>query len=889
MEPTFLKFITRYSFRQQIFIVALTLASFPFLYASLELPKIIINKAIGSDQITRKLFSYEFSQVEFLLILCFLFLALVAINGAFKYVINVLKGQLGERMLRRLRYMLFTRVLRFPSTRFRRVSQGEIVSMITAEVEPLGGFIGDAIALPVFQGGTLLTILVFMFVQDFVLGLAAISLYPFQMYVIPKLQKQVNALAKERVRTVRRLSERISEAVSGIDEIHVHDASEWHRSDFSNFGDRIYEIRYKIYRKKFFIKFLNNFLAQVTPFFFFAIGGYLVITGSLTFGALVAVLSAYKDLSSPWKELLQWYQQKEDTKVKYEQLIEQFEAPDLLPELWHQPIAEQPPHLQGQVLMSNVSVEEEGGVKLLDSANIQFSVRDKVAFVGPAGSGADIAARLLARLLSPTTGTIHIGSDNLASLPEGVTGRRMAYVGTGVTIGQGTISDALYYGLRHAVVREPSYKGEETLQRQRFIEEAQSTGNSISDLRAEWIDYDEIGVHGPDALFKHVVECLRSVSLEDEIFSFGLNKTIGPNHSAALTEAILEIRRTLRDRLKDSRYRGLVEPFERERLNHNMSIAENLLFGRPIGPVFDLRHIGDNAYMLSILDQVELTETFQIIGLQVAGILVDLFEGLQPGHEFFERFSFIDSETLPELRAVVQRLSIGNLKNADPNDVSLFMSVPFQLVPARHRLGLLNERIEQQLLKARHAFAENLPDMYRDSIAFFDPNAFVNSATIQDNILFGKLVYGRPKAQETVGELMRTVIDELGLRQLILKVGLEFEVGVAGRRLSSGQRQKLGLARALLKKPDMLIVDQATAVLDPHSKMSVQRTLLSENKDFGVVWVVGEEFPTEQFDRVVRFEAGRAIEQAPVLEAASHSVAQGAQFTAITGTDTKRT
>ncbi|MCP5363812.1 MAG: ATP-binding cassette domain-containing protein [Hyphomicrobiales bacterium] len=848
--------------------------SFPFLYASLELPKIIINKAIGSDQSIRKLFNYEITQIEFLLILCLLFLALVAINGVFKYVINVLKGQLGERMLRRLRFMLFSRVLRFPSTRFRRVSQGEIVAMITAEVEPLGGFIGDAIALPVFQGGTLLTILVFMFVQDFVLGLAAISLYPLQMYVIPKLQKQVNALAKERVRSVRQLSERISEAVYGIDEIHIHDASEWHRSDFSNFGDRIYEIRYKIYKKKFFIKFLNNFLAQITPFFFFSIGGYLVITGSLTFGALVAVLSAYKDLSSPWKELLQWYQQKEDTRVKYEQLIEQFEAPDLLPEHWHRLVAVSPRPLQGRVLMSNVSVEEEGGVKLLDSATIQFALSDKVAFVGPVGSGADIAARILARLIIPTAGTIRMGPDNLGDLPEGVTGRRMAYVGTAVTIGQGTISDALYYGLRHSVVREPRYEGKQALQRQRFIEEAQSTGNSISDLGADWIDHAAIGIDGPAALFERTIEVLRSVNLEDEIFSFGLNKTIGPAQPAALTDAILEAREALRERLRHPDYHGLVESFERTRFNHNMSVAENLLFGRPIGPVFDLKHIGDNAYMLSILDQVELTETFKQTGLQVARIMVDLFEGLQPGHEFFERFSFIDSATLPELQAVVQRLRFGDVKTADPKDVSLLMSLPFQLVPARHRLGLLNERIEQQLLKARHAFAENLPEMYRDAIAFFDRSSFVRSATIQDNILFGKLAYGRLKAQETVGDLMRTVIDELGLRQLILKIGLDFEVGVGGRRLSTGQRQKLGLARALLKKPDIMIIDQATAALDQNSKEIVHRTLLSDNQHFGVVWVVGEEFDLEHFDKFVRFDAGRVIEQAPVPETASRTAAQ---------------
>ena len=61
------------------------------------------------------------------------------------------------RMLRRLRYMLYARILRFPLPQFRKVSQGELIPMITAEVEPLGGFIGDAFALPALQGGLLLT------------------------------------------------------------------------------------------------------------------------------------------------------------------------------------------------------------------------------------------------------------------------------------------------------------------------------------------------------------------------------------------------------------------------------------------------------------------------------------------------------------------------------------------------------------------------------------------------------------------------------------------------------------------------------------------------------------------------------------------------------------
>ena len=85
----------------------------------------------------------DLEQLTLLGALCIIFFFLVLVNGAFKMYINIYKGRMGERMLRRLRYLLYSRILRFPLAHFRKVSQGELIPMITAEVEPLGGFIGD--------------------------------------------------------------------------------------------------------------------------------------------------------------------------------------------------------------------------------------------------------------------------------------------------------------------------------------------------------------------------------------------------------------------------------------------------------------------------------------------------------------------------------------------------------------------------------------------------------------------------------------------------------------------------------------------------------------------------------------------------------------------------
>ncbi len=868
MEPTLFKFIFKYSWRQQVWLLVLTALSFPTLYASLELPKLIINRAIGSQDFPRAFWGFDLDQIQYLAALCCIFLTLVLINGAFKYYINVFKGQLSERMLRRLRYQLFTRVLRFPVPHFRRTSQGELIAMITAEVEPVGGFVGDSLAVPAFEGRTLLTSIAFMMIQDPILGVAAMALYPLQMYLIPKLQRRVNALSKERVRTVRKLSERIGEIVSGIEEVHVNATAEWERADVSRWLGTIYWIRYDIYRKKFFIKFLNTFLGQLTPFFFYSIGGYLVIDGQLTLGALVAVLSAYKDMSDPWKELLSWYQQKEDTRVKYDQLVEQFHPGGMLDEALQAVPDGDVPHLAGPVAITNLFLEEEGGIKIIDGVTCEFALDEKVALVGQTGSGADSLAKLMARLVSPTAGRICFGEANLASLPQAVTGRRIGYVGQSVALFNGTVRDNLFYGLKQRPVRPTLYQDAVKAQRDRFIGEAVAAGNTTSDPAGEWIDFDALGLAGEDALAERALDALRTVGLDHDILMLGLRGTMHPLDHPGVAERVLEARHVLRGKLAQRAYSGIVEPFDRGAYNRNMTVAENILFGTPVGPVFGVDHIAENDYVLGVLEQVGIEDHFLKNGVEAARIMVELFQGLQGGHEFFERFSFVSADDLPEVEAAIRRVGADGLEAVSDADRSLFMALPFKLVTERHRLGLIDAELETRLLEARRIFAENLPRHYRDAVAFFAADEYNPPASVLDNILFGKLIYGRPRARERIAALIGEVVDVLSLRRTLIDLGLDFEIGIGGSRLPPAQRQRLALARALLKQPDLMIVDQATAALDPLSRSAVQRGVVSALDGRGLVWVLPDVAEAEAFDRVIVMAHGRVSEQDALKEGA---------------------
>ena len=279
MERSLFRYIIRHTWRDQILLLVVTAVSFPLIYINLEIPKRIVNNAIGGKNIPQTFLGFEVTQISYLMALSLLLLTLITVNGGIKYWLNVYRGVVGERTMRRMRHELYEKVLRFPLPQFKTMSGGEIIPMIVAETEPIGSFIGDSINLPVFQGGLLLTYLAFIFNQNPWLGLAAVALYPPQIYLIPRLQRKINALSKERVQTARALSDRIGESVAGSAEIRGNDTYHLETADISNRLGTIFGIRVDIYKRKFFVKFLNNFLAQVTPFFFYSVGGYFVIKG----------------------------------------------------------------------------------------------------------------------------------------------------------------------------------------------------------------------------------------------------------------------------------------------------------------------------------------------------------------------------------------------------------------------------------------------------------------------------------------------------------------------------------------------------------------------------------------------------------------------------------
>jgi putative ABC transport system ATP-binding protein len=95
----------------------------------------------------------------------------------------------------------------------------------------------------------------------------------------------------------------------------------------------------------------------------------------------------------------------------------------------------------------------------------------------------------------------------------------------------------------------------------------------------------------------------------------------------------------------------------------------------------------------------------------------------------------------------------------------------------------------------------------------------------------------------------------------VIELGLTAGMGNAGGRLSSIQRQKLVIARALMKDSDLLVVDEALGPLDFNARSQIIKNVCEFMNGRGVLWVLETPALAREFEDVIVMGSGRILEQ----------------------------
>nr|WP_171177221.1 ABC transporter transmembrane domain-containing protein [Ruegeria sp. HKCCD8929] len=843
-------------------LLAVTSTLFPLLYLTLELPKRIINDAIGAADPTIEVLGYTVDQITFLAILCVGFLLAVLAHGLMKMRINTMKGVLSERMLRRLRYQLISRILRFPQPYFERVSQGELVSMVTAESEPMGGLMGDAISQPVLQAGQMLTILSFLFLQSVWFGLAAVALIPLQAWLIPKLQRQINLLNKTRIQEVRVLAAQIGENAAGASTLRGNGGWRYRRAMVSYQLGRLFAIRFEIYQKKFFMKFLNNFISQLTPFLFYSVGGFLVLQGQVSLGALVAALAAYKDLSSPWKELLAYYNQTQDMSLRWEVVVERFAPPGMVDEALFEGEPKERPRLNGDIVLDHVSVRDADGNLVLDDLDATLPGGRVIGISAPSEEDRQAVAQLLTREVLPSAGKVTLDGQDLSGLHQAVVASRIGHASSRPVMFQGTFGDNVMMPMRPRPQGGPLDEA--------FHGETVRAGNSADPYRADWLDPALAGFDDDAALRQWWLRLIEGMGSGGALFRRGADQVFDPVEHPELAAKLVELRPAVQHAVREAGLEQQAYIFDADDYNPALPVAENLLFATPCVPVTQ-ELLAEQTVFLGQLRELGLDETLVSLTQDVIDMLRQIFGLDGTGHPLFRKLG-LEVKTYEAAVDLVEKTRSDGAAALNDTELANLLAVPFRI--SADQIGpAFSDELKTRILELRHSHSAKLLESLHDVFVPLDPESFAPGLTVLENALFGKVSQVGGARADELRKLVVGVLAGNGAKPLV--VGLIYDVPVAlgGQNLPAVFAEPLAFTRATIKKPDVLILDSALASYDMETQVSVYKNLRELLPETTVIYL-NDQFETpEAFDLHIEIRQGRIVSEEGPAEVEEDSAA----------------
>ncbi|KIN74655.1 ABC transporter transmembrane domain-containing protein [Sulfitobacter guttiformis] len=847
MDRSLFAFIWKYSKREQLVLLVVTILTFPLLYATLELPKRIINDAIGAEGPMVSAFGIELSQIQFLTALCLGYLGAVLVHGLLKMRLNTMKGVTAERLLRRFRFGLISRMMRFPKRYFQNTSQGELVSMVTSEAEPMGGLMGDFIAQPVFQAGQMIIIVVFLFLQSFWFGLAGVALIPLQAYVIPILQRQINLLNKDRIKEVRMLAAEIGETAAGIDDLRNNGGWRFRLAGFTDRLGRLFDIRFKIFQKKFFMKFLNNFITQLTPFFFYLVGGILAIRGEITVGALVAALAAYKDLSAPWKELLDYYNQTQDMALRWEIVTERFDPAGMIDESLFEGTPQDIPHLVGDIKLQHVFVRSSEGSVVLEDITLEIPKGAQVAIKTSSVSERRAFSELLTREVMPTRGTVTMGGLDIATLHQAVIAARIGYVRAQPYLFHGTIGDNLLMSLRTS----PSTVLWDPDKRDRAGIEARKSGNSPDSFHAEWIDPSLAGLNSMEDVYGWWFELSRILNTDEPIIRGMLGTRIDAETHQELTRSLVALRPKVYETLKERNLDRAVYRFDPDKFNPSIPLGGNLLFASPRYDISQQGLASEKAF-IGMIAENGLAEQGIAISQTLIETLHQTFGMDGTNHPLFTSLNIEEGlyEQLVDIATRRRKQGDGALSEAE---FALLLTVPFaftaeQIGPA------FPESFKDEILNIRRNRGSALRELSREMFVPMAPENYFPRLTLLENLIYGRISAMAGMQSDLVVDAVSDVLRDHDLRAQVATLVFDVPTAIGGSNLTQSIQERAAFTRAAIKRPDIIVFDQALGGSDLSSTRERLRDLMPDTTQI----FLDDQFDApETYDMFVEISHGR--------------------------------
>jgi ATP-binding cassette, subfamily B, bacterial len=372
---------------------------------------------------------------------------IAAMNGALSYAQSFVTSKIGHRLVFTIRQHLFAHVQRLSLSFHSQTRSGELLTKLAGDTQTLKNAFTD---IPLAVSGHTLTFIgmfVVMFTVNWELSLIILATMPILITALFILNRNILATTRDQRERDSHMTSRLNEWLSSISVVQTFGRERVEQDRFNQESTKHLHTGLRTARTTAAVARVVSIIGAISTAVTVFLGAWQVLKARMTPGDLLIFVSYMKNIYGPIKDMSKLSAQFSQAMVSAQRIA------DLLgnePEIQDRPDAVKATQLIGDIRLEHVSFSYLEGCPVLHDLCFQIAPGQRVALVGPSGTGKSTVLSLLLRLYQPSQGTILLDGRNLADYERESLRHNIGVVLQDTLLFRASIADNIAYGIEQA-------------------------------------------------------------------------------------------------------------------------------------------------------------------------------------------------------------------------------------------------------------------------------------------------------------------------------------------------------------------------------------------------------------------------------------------------------
>ena len=370
-------------------------------------------------------------------------LGLYLLSALFSFIQGFVMTGVAQKLTFRLRSDLITKINRLPMRYFDKRTHGEVLSIITNDIDTLSQNLNQSITQIITSICTIIGILIMMFTISWEMTLVSLIILRVASLIVGFIIKKSQKYFQRQQAYLGHVNGQVEEIYGGHDIVKAFNGEEKAIKAFRKENEELYRSGWKSQFLSGLMHPLMNFIGNVGYVAVAILGGYFAIQGKITVGNIQSFIQYNKQFTQPIAQIAQISSMLQSMVAAAERVFTFLEEPEEIQDIEN---AKSTQGLNGNVTFDHVHFGYDEDKTIINDFNAQIKDGQKIAIVGPTGAGKTTMVKLLMRFYDVNSGAILVDGINVKDFNRGDLRKMFGMVLQDTWLFGGTIKDNIKYG-----------------------------------------------------------------------------------------------------------------------------------------------------------------------------------------------------------------------------------------------------------------------------------------------------------------------------------------------------------------------------------------------------------------------------------------------------------